>query len=56
MPKKLATKPELLNRWKCIEEEEEEEDNEDGDNIDPLKSRRLHHQKEQWSYPFPFSL
>ena len=52
MANKLATKPQLLGQWKCIEEEK----NEDGDNIDALKSHRLHQHKEQWSSPFPFHL
>ncbi|KAI9084552.1 hypothetical protein K1719_033540 [Acacia pycnantha] len=46
MGKKLATRRELLDRWRGIEEEEEE--NDDGDDIDPVKKRRLHQYKEQW--------
>lgn len=46
MSKKIATRRELLDRWRGIEEEEEE--NDDEDNIDPLKHRRLHQHKEQW--------
>ncbi|EXC33624.1 hypothetical protein L484_013821 [Morus notabilis] len=40
----MATQRELLERWRSIEEEEDEND----DRIDPSKSRRLHHHKEQW--------
>ncbi|KAG7997209.1 hypothetical protein I3843_01G200700 [Carya illinoinensis] len=44
MSKKLATRRELLDRWRGIEEEEEDDD---GDH-DSSKRRRLHHLKEQW--------
>nr|KYP50402.1 putative helicase DDB-G0274399 [Cajanus cajan] len=45
MANKLATRRELLDRWRGIEEEEE---NDDDDNVDPSKRRSLHLHKEQW--------
>lgn len=39
MASKLASKWELLDRWRGIEEEEE---NHDDDNVDPSKRRSLH--------------
>lgn len=44
MSKKLATRRELLDRWRGIEEEEEEDDG----GHDSSKQRRLHHLKEKW--------
>lgn len=48
MDKKLATRREILNRWRGIEEEEEEEYQDDDRINDPSKHRRIHQQKEQW--------
>ncbi|PON87671.1 hypothetical protein TorRG33x02_165150 [Trema orientale] len=45
MAKRLATRAELLDRWRGIEEEEEEDDVDD--RIDPSKHRSLHQSKEQ---------
>ena len=45
MSKKLATRRELLERWRGIEEDED--DDRDHDN-DPSQIRRLHQLKEQW--------
>ncbi|PON78564.1 hypothetical protein PanWU01x14_018220 [Parasponia andersonii] len=45
MAKRLATRAELLDRWRGIEEEEEEDDVDD--RIDPSKHRSLHWSKEQ---------
>ena len=45
MAKNLAaTRRELLEQWRAIEDEEEDGD----DGIDPSKRRRLHSNKEQW--------
>ncbi|PQP99297.1 hypothetical protein Pyn_15331 [Prunus yedoensis var. nudiflora] len=44
MENKLATRRELLDRWRGIEEEAEEDD----DRIDASKRHRLHQNKEQW--------
>ncbi|XP_050380960.1 uncharacterized ATP-dependent helicase C29A10.10c isoform X2 [Argentina anserina] len=41
---KLSTRKELLERWRCIEEEADEDD----DRIEPSKLHRLHKNKEQW--------
>ncbi|XP_030499717.2 uncharacterized protein LOC115715063 isoform X1 [Cannabis sativa] len=46
MPKNMASRRELLDRWRSIEEEEEDDD--DGRNNDPSKCRSLHQSKEQW--------
>ncbi|XP_062110921.1 uncharacterized protein LOC133822564 isoform X2 [Humulus lupulus] len=46
MPKNMASRRELLDRWRGIEEEEEKDD--DDDRIDPSKCRSLHQSKEQW--------
>ena len=43
MSNSLATRRDLLGRWRAIEEEED-----DDDAHDPSKQRRLHHLKEQW--------
>ncbi|KAK4837593.1 hypothetical protein QYF36_006782 [Acer negundo] len=43
MEEKFASRRELLDRWRGIEEEEEQYD----DN-DPYSRRRLHHHKEEW--------
>ena len=52
MASKLASKWELLDRWRGIEEEEE---NHDDDNVDPSKRRSLHLNQEQWLLLFlPF--
>ncbi|KAK7325346.1 hypothetical protein VNO77_29508 [Canavalia gladiata] len=45
MANKLATRRELLDRWRGIEEEGE---NDGDDNADPWKRSRLHLHKEQW--------
>lgn len=45
MANKLATRRELLDRWRGIEEEADEDD----DRIDASKRHRLHQNKEQWS-------
>ncbi|RZB62240.1 Helicase SEN1 isoform B [Glycine soja] len=45
MANKLATRRELLDRWRDIEGEEE---NDDDDNADPSKLCSLHLNKEQW--------
>ena len=50
MAKKLATRRELLDRWRGKEEEEEDDD----DDLDPSKRCRLHQHKEQWLSPFSF--
>lgn len=47
----MATRRELLGRWRGIEEEEE---NDDDDNVDPSKLHRLHRRKEQWFPLFYF--
>ena len=55
MANKLATRRELLDRWRDIEGEEE---NDDDDNADPSKLCSLHLNKEQWLslfLPFLFS-
>lgn len=44
MANKLATRRELLDRWRGIEEEADEDD----DRIDASKRHRLHQNKEQW--------
>ncbi|KAA3477941.1 Aminoacyl-tRNA synthetase, class Ic [Gossypium australe] len=43
MAKKVASRRELLERWRGIEEEEEETDD-----TDPSMRRRLHKRKEEW--------
>ncbi|VFQ65565.1 unnamed protein product [Cuscuta campestris] len=46
MSKKEATRRELLDRWRGIEEEEDDCD--DGEDSNSLKRRRLHQLKEDW--------
>ena len=45
MSKKLATRRELLERWRGIEEDEDDDRDHDHD---PSQIRRLHQLKEQW--------